>query len=301
MQQEKNPFLNLKPRSLLLWFLATIFTLGSIVGAIASFGNLDPQSILHENPVTTLIVAYGLWDGLIFAWVLRQFTRLQISFRRLVGKLPNNYHWLPTVWIVVLLMLFSIGAFRIFYYFVSLVAPSFVERVLVEEPFLSALEKSTSLLHISIRFFFSVVCASIAEELLFRGVLFHSWATKWGINPALLISSLIFAILHRDIIGAFVFGLVMAVFYLKTRTLLVPIVCHALNNAGAIVLEMAAIRSEPAETVNILAQLHSSLWMGVIYIVLSAPGLIYFLYKNWPSRRSRLPYFANVSNSMVGT
>ena len=47
---------------------------------------------------------------------------------------------------------------------------------------------------------------------------------------AILASSILFGIGHPDIIGAAAFGIAMSILYLRTRTLMVPIVCHGLYN-----------------------------------------------------------------------
>jgi hypothetical protein len=85
----------------------------------------------------------------------------------------------------------------------------------------------------------------------------------------------------------------MAVLYLKTRTLIVPIICHALNNLVAVGLELASQNSGTTEKFDVLTELRAYWWVGVVYIVLSAPWLITFLYNNWPKPSLPLPYFAN--------
>jgi hypothetical protein len=121
------------------------------------------------------------------------------------------------------------------------------------------------------------------------------WTVKWGVTPALLISSLLFGILHTNVIGLFVFGLMMALLYIKTRTLIVPIACHFLNNLTAVGLEFVSQGSGTTETANILEQLRSDWWVGIVYMVLSAPWLITFIYKNWPKQPLGVPYFTNSS------
>lgn len=81
---------------------------------------------------------------------------------------------------------------------------------------------------------------AIAEEWLFRGVLLHVWAQTFGVRFAVLASSVLFAAMHSDVIGSVIFGIVMAALYIRTGSLLVPIVAHFLFNAlvasGSVVL-----------------------------------------------------------------
>jgi uncharacterized protein len=76
---------------------------------------------------------------------------------------------------------------------------------------------------------------AIAEEWLFRGVLLHLWARRFGVRFAVLATSILFAALHSDVIGSVIFGIVMAAVYIRTGTLLVPIVAHFLFNTLVVV------------------------------------------------------------------
>lgn len=82
----------------------------------------------------------------------------------------------------------------------------------------------------------TVIAAPILEEILFRGLVFESCAERYGKGVALLISSLLFGIVHGipvQIINAFVVGLILGYIYLKTRSLLSVIILHAVNNGIA--------------------------------------------------------------------
>ena len=54
------------------------------------------------------------------------------------------------------------------------------------------------------------ILAPIVEEFFFRGVILQRLIKKTSIWGGILISSLLFGILHADIIGAFVFGVIAA-------------------------------------------------------------------------------------------
>lgn len=77
--------------------------------------------------------------------------------------------------------------------------------------------------------------APIAEELYFRALL-YGYLRRWGFWPALLLSTLVFTLLHRSTPGApipqVVGGLVFATAYEIEQSLLAPIVIHALGNAA---------------------------------------------------------------------
>lgn len=84
------------------------------------------------------------------------------------------------------------------------------------------------------------VIGPIAEEFIFRGVLLKRMALKTSMWGGIIISSLFFGILHADVIGAFAFGVIASLLYLKTGNLLVPILLHIFNNSFAMLMTFVA-------------------------------------------------------------
>lgn len=86
----------------------------------------------------------------------------------------------------------------------------------------------------------TVLISPISEELIFRGVFLNRLELIVPTLFAILISSLLFASLHTfgNITSAFIFAICMALLYLKTDNIFVPIFAHFLNNvlAGGIVI-----------------------------------------------------------------
>ncbi len=75
--------------------------------------------------------------------------------------------------------------------------------------------------------------APVAEEIFFRGLI-YGYCRRWGFWPALVLSTLIFTLLHAEAaavpIPQIVGGLVFAVAYEIEKKLLVPIIIHVLGN-----------------------------------------------------------------------
>ena len=140
-----------------------------------------------------------------------------------------------------------------------------------------------------------VVAAPVVEEFLFRGIILHRWAEKWGPRRALWSSALLFGVLHANFIGLTMFGLVMGLLYLRTRTLIVPIVCHALNNAIALSFHFLAVDSSDASLT--LEQFRAGWRVGLVYLVITLPWLIRFIGENWPQPDAQLPYRMNVGQA----
>jgi membrane protease YdiL (CAAX protease family) len=78
--------------------------------------------------------------------------------------------------------------------------------------------------------------APLAEELLYRGVLFRSLWTRLGVLPAALASSAVFAALHfydgYGLASVAIFGTCCALFYAATGSLTVCIGLHMLYNSA---------------------------------------------------------------------
>ncbi|NEQ70417.1 MAG: CPBP family intramembrane metalloprotease [Symploca sp. SIO2D2] len=285
--KSENPFINFTTRSLLLCTLLISLLLGFLLSIVTELSGLSPN-----EPIFTLI-SYNLIFILLCLWAIERLSQLQVKTDALIGKVPPNYRWLPTIGIVINILLFSLGSGQLLFYLLSFVAPGFVESILSEQIFLSGSDNFAPALSNILAVITVVVVAPITEELLFRGILLHRWTAKWGITPALLLTSLVFGILHANLVGLSVFGLMMALLYLKTRTLIVPIICHALNNLVAIGLELLPKDASNTNPADILEQLNSYWWVGMVYVVLSAPWLIDFILKNWPKSVFDLPYFSN--------
>ena len=78
----------------------------------------------------------------------------------------------------------------------------------------------------------TIIISPISEELIFRGVFLNRLRLIVPTLFAVLISSLLFAALHSfgSIFSAFIFAVCIAILYLKTDNIFVPILAHFLNN-----------------------------------------------------------------------
>lgn len=97
---------------------------------------------------------------------------------------------------------------------------------------------------IGIVFTVTVACvlAPVAEEMVFRGVLFPALARRWGAGFGTAVSAGLFAAIHVypfAIPPIFVLAIVLARLYVRSGSLWVPIAAHALFNGigiGAVYL-----------------------------------------------------------------
>jgi membrane protease YdiL (CAAX protease family) len=82
----------------------------------------------------------------------------------------------------------------------------------------------------------AVIAAPIFEEFIFRGLIFGGLRRSFGVWPAVLASAAVFAIVHPtfSIAPVFVMGVCAALVYERTRSLLAPMLVHAVYNASVI-------------------------------------------------------------------
>jgi membrane protease YdiL (CAAX protease family) len=84
-----------------------------------------------------------------------------------------------------------------------------------------------------------VIIAPVAEELFFRGYALGGLAQRGYVNFGLIFSSLLFGLIHLNPFTLFplaVAGVVLGAIYLRTGSLVAPIVAHATNNFTALTL-----------------------------------------------------------------
>jgi hypothetical protein len=88
-------------------------------------------------------------------------------------------------------------------------------------------------------FLLAVVAAPLCEEFIFRGLIFGGLRRSAGLVPSMLISAALFSIMHPPVsmLPVFVLGLCTAFVYDKTRSLLAPVLVHALYN-GAVLAQL---------------------------------------------------------------
>lgn len=79
-----------------------------------------------------------------------------------------------------------------------------------------------------------IVAAPILEEILFRGIIQGSLVRKYGPWRGVLVASAIFGVVHgipQQVVNAFFVGAVLGFVYYCSRSLIVVMVIHAINNA----------------------------------------------------------------------
>jgi membrane protease YdiL (CAAX protease family) len=80
--------------------------------------------------------------------------------------------------------------------------------------------------------------AGVCEEVMFRGVILRGYE-KYGRGTALIVTSLLFAVMHRNIqnvIGIFFIGLVIGYIVYRTNSIFAGMIAHFTNNAIVVLI-----------------------------------------------------------------
>lgn len=83
------------------------------------------------------------------------------------------------------------------------------------------------------------IIAPIFEEIVMRGIILEGFLNKYKHRTAIIVSALLFGLSHFNIpqfINAFIMGLIFGIIYYKTRSLILCIVAHMVNNVFAIII-----------------------------------------------------------------
>ena len=151
----------------------------------------------------------------------------------------------------------------------------------------AAWERLESPLHgpAPVRMLFGVFLLPLAEEILFRATILHHMSRRYSSRTALVLSSLLFALSHVHFIKmplTFVMGLGLGWLYLRTQSILLPVLAHAVNNGLAFLLNAA----DPA--FDLSAPFWSVLVPGTVVVGVLLAVVVVQLHRRLPLRENEV-------------
>ncbi|QVL32018.1 CPBP family intramembrane metalloprotease [Telmatocola sphagniphila] len=193
----------------------------------------DPGLLLHDPSILPTLIVTGQLTAVLFAVGLT-FWKFGKQWPRLIAlRLPKLDH----------LILVLLGMPALFVVIHSLEA---VVRYLPDieisdsgslKELMSKLVDSTSSWPWQLAVFAIGICPAIAEEFFCRGVLGRGLVGRYGFLPGILITSLLFGALHVEphqaVLATFM-GVVLHGCYVASRSFLIPVLIHFLNNSLAV-------------------------------------------------------------------
>lgn len=233
---------------------------------------------------TNLVTRMVSWTWLV-VWLTVLVRQYQVDLPILFGPLPDRSDLLRCVGIGLLLVAVSIAAYCLVYYLLLAFAPDYVELWLGDgSGMLIRYRGSFPVTKNTVHFLQLVFMIPFVEEVLFRGFLLRRLARRWGPAAGLWITSLLFGLLHPEVLGTVVFSFVVGVLYLGTRSLWIPIAVHSAHNA---VVWLWGLVYEFGDPFSVQQEQLVVFLVAVLGLVIGVPWLIYFFRQNRISELAR--------------
>jgi uncharacterized protein len=231
------------------------------------------------------LVMLFTYSGLLlwFIWKAKKTGNSPSDFTR---NFSAGLRWKEIVLVLLFHFLITIGFIFLVVLLVSYLNPELINTVLYDEDMIAP-QGLNSKIYYAIT---AVILAPVVEEIAFRGIILNRFRVKWGIGRAVILSSILFGVLHYKlaIVGALTLGICLALIYIRTENILISITIHFINNLIA-----SAFLFLPAEDLGTvetftLGQARIAGWLlGVPLFIVSAIFLITYFRKNWPKATSK--------------
>ena len=251
----------------------------------------------RSSPLPTALTSLFLY-GFFFLFNFGGLSRAGLSYDRLFGTIPawrtlGRY----SLWVVPLVVV-AIASIYLLFLPLSYVFPGFVKSWYLENSTIMIWRRGDNYIFANaINYLTIVLVAPVLEEFFARGILLTRWAVKWGVPRAILASSVVFALLHTNFLGAFCFACVMAIFYIRTKSLFVPIVVHIANNLIAWVMQRFTMDLDDPTSYETIAEFQETWRVGALALAVSIPCVILFWRRYISNIDWRVPYLTEPPNS----
>jgi len=186
-ERPDTPFHNLRARTLIPFTIFAVIGLYVVFRIVASLTPIDP-----EDPTTGEAAFQFVLYGALALWTWWACRRSGTGMRRLVGRVPAGYNWLPVLGLLVVAGLFSVGSLYATAYGLWRIAPGMLEWLLEAGTLLLVDSIASGVMWTLI----AVVLVPVVEEVIFRGILVNRWGVKWGVTTGIVASSILFGVLH---------------------------------------------------------------------------------------------------------
>ncbi|EJS52406.1 CPBP family intramembrane glutamic endopeptidase [Bacillus nitratireducens] len=208
-----NPFQTMRARYFLIVFALLILVARSSNEVLENTFHIQNSSLIN------ILIFYIL----PIIWLFYGYRKHRVSFSLFINR-NETFNLVQVLYIAIMLCIFSYGYLILYMYSFAWITPDFIMNAL-HEPIIDSTGGYVY------QFIMVVFIAPIVGEFVFRGFLLQRFAAKWGTSIAMVVVALLFACLHVDFLGAVVFSIVLSIVYIRTKSLLMPIAIHMLNNA----------------------------------------------------------------------
>jgi membrane protease YdiL (CAAX protease family) len=259
-----SPFLRLRARYLLLWLVVA-----SVLAVLVVSPPLLPAST--PDPMEEGLVMWAIYL-LLFVLGSIQARRAGVQAGTLLGRSPAPGELARLSALAVPLVGLAFVCTYAVFAPLSLLWPGAVHTWLIEnvpvlydprEPIVANAVALTAV----------TLAAPFVEEWFFRGLLMRRWAAKWSVTTGVIGSSLVFAALHADLLGAFLFGVAMCALYARYQSLWPSIAVHAANNLLVSTFVIVGSHTGLVVQATTLEEFRSAWWTLPLGLAMAAPWL----------------------------
>ncbi|KEI02815.1 CAAX protease [Clostridium botulinum D str. 16868] len=238
--------------------------------------NVDSKSAINGNLLGIIS------EVLLITYIIYRLNHNNFKLKEAVIDFKNKPQFKDSLIIFILHAILALTAALGIAYIIYKINPELTKKMLNDK----IIENNGAVYDNIYAFILGVILAPIMEELIFRGIMFNRLKMRWGAGPAIIISSIIFGMLHMDlaIIGAVLFGIMMCILYMKTRNIITTMTVHFINNL--IFISMSIGKQENISQGDI-TEIISIGKIALILFAVSSVISIYYIVKNWPKKEKR--------------
>lgn len=191
----------------------------------AMFSISSPDMLFYVEGIGSLIIKI-----ITVKWLLKIYSKKEEVLQKENTAIPKKYY----IYTIITILIFRI----IFDNSIGVLVEQIPINENIEEAF-NQLFKYPIIAVVSI-----CIVAPIYEEVIYRGIMLKGLSKKYNDKVAIVVSALLFAIMHMNFqqgINAFLLGIVMGYLYTKTKSLYVSIFAHFINNGVGIIISSVLI------------------------------------------------------------
>jgi len=297
-QQIINKFEGINLLSLLWYFLIgfLVFVIPIWILGGYLYNNIKESGVSSNYDLLVPLFIMPVYV-IIIIWLYDKLKQNKIIFKLLVNY-NFSFHWLIVSGLFLII-------FTPFYYCAVLVENKLILQFFTSNYYnfdYTAFEYNLTLLVNNILLF--IIIGPIIEEIFWRGIIIHKYANKFGIKRTIVISSIIFSIIHLQknyFIALFAFSIVLSILYLIARSLLVTFFCHAIYNAKTAIIPFFGI--DDFKYFESLYDNYGNPYLLSLIFLLSIGLLVFFFYivAARSNYKRGLPYFENEKEELAKT
>lgn len=203
--------------------LAISILISVIIAQIANQHDIEPTEITSNM---WFLTGYAILNFIVYISIYLIYNKVcKIEYKAVKLKLKMPWHTYLIIFAVGIISLFGIQ------YFIGAV-DDFLELIGFN------LQEGTSINptnfgSFTLAVFVLALLPAIAEELIFRGIIFNGLRTKFNETGAILISAIMFSLMHssfQQFVYPFILGSIMAWLVIRTGSIFSSMLVHFINN-----------------------------------------------------------------------